>query len=299
MRIYVVYTGEFGERVIGNLVNDKSFCKVCGASCTDCRWNPNWSFADGIVGVSTLPDNLPIIVDDPETYMPKNPPKCDILLSIGIHPDLASMLPSLARQAEAKAAIAPIEDPKWISRGMQNELEKQFSEMGIESAFPKPFCSLEPKGTPVIDSFIKTLRIGRPRMHVILQGARIVSTEVLRSAPCGCTWYIAETIKNQSLIGLEERIALSHHSYPCTASMENDPVLREKILHKAGYMAREAVKQAIDEFVLEHPEIEQEIMNSLSASKREMPAVHPTTVESSRDQEIQEVFAENATENNP
>jgi hypothetical protein len=299
MRIYVVYTGEFGEKVIGNLVNDKSFCKVCGASCTDCRWKPNWSYADRIVGVSTLPDNLPIIVDDPETYMPKNPPKCDVLLSIGLHPDLASALPLLARQAEAKAVIAPIEEPKWISRGMQNELEKQFSEMAIESAFPKPFCALEPTGTPAIDSFIKELRIGRPLMRVTLQGARIASTEVLRSSPCGCTWYIAETIKNQSIIGLEERIALSHHSYPCTASMENDPVLREKILHKGGYMAREAVKQAIDEFVLAHPEIGQEILDALAPIRKDVPLVHPVISASSTEREVQEGFAENATENYP
>lgn len=102
MRIYFVYTGEFGERVIGNLVNDRSFCKVCGASCTKCRWKPNWSFADRVVGVSTVPDTLPVIVDDPETYMPKNPPKCNVLVSIGIHPDVASTLPLLAKQARQK-----------------------------------------------------------------------------------------------------------------------------------------------------------------------------------------------------
>jgi hypothetical protein len=297
MRIYVVYTGEFGERVIGNLVNDRSFCKVCAASCTDCRWNPNWSYADRIVGVSSLPDNLPVIIDDPETYMPKNPPKCDVLLSIGIHPDIASTLPLLANQTEAKAVIAPIEDPKWMSRGMQNELEKQLSEMGIESAFPKPFCALEPTGAPTIDAFVKELRIGRPLMRVALQGARITTAEVLRSSPCGCTWYIAETIKNHSLIGLEERIALSHHSYPCTASMENDPVLREKILHKGGYMAREAVKQAIDQFVLAHPEIEQEVLQAIMSARKEIPVEHQAFSASTNEREIQEVFSENATEN--
>ncbi|WXG43936.1 MAG: DUF166 family protein [Promethearchaeati archaeon SRVP18_Atabeyarchaeia-1] len=299
MRIYFVYTGEFGERVIGNLVNDRSFCKVCGASCTECRWKPNWSFADRVVGVSTVPDTLPVIVDDPETYMPKNPPKCDVLVSIGIHPDVASTLPLLAKQAEAKAVIAPVEDPKWMSRNMQTELEKGLAEMGIESAFPKPFCSLEPTGGPTIDSFIKELRIGRPLMHVTLQGARIADAEVLRSAPCGCTWYIAETIKNHSLIGLEERIALSHHSYPCTASMENDPVLKEKILHKAGYMAREAVKRAIDEFVLAHPEVEQEVMQAVALTGKETQVPREVTTASDAEREIREVFAENAAENNP
>jgi hypothetical protein len=299
MRIYLLYTGEFGERVIGNLVNDRSFCKVCAASCTDCRWKPNWSFADRIVGVSNMPDNLPVIVDDPETYMPKNPPRCDVIVSMGIHPDLASTLPLLAKQTGAKAVIAPIEDPKWMSRGVQSELEKQLTEIGIESAFPKPFCSLEPTSRPTIDSFIEELRIGRPQVRVILKGARIGDIEVLRSAPCGSTWYIAETIKNHPLIGLEERIALSHHSYPCTASMDYDPVLKEKILHKGGYMAREAVKRAIDEFVLAHPEIEQEIMQAVMSAKRETPTLHPSIATSTTEREVQEVFAENATENNP
>jgi hypothetical protein len=52
------------------------------------------------------------------------------------------------------------------------------------------------------------------------------------------------------------------------ASMENDPVLKEKILHKGGYMAREAVKKAIDEFAALHPEFESEIMQAVISTRK-------------------------------
>jgi hypothetical protein len=275
VRLYIIYNGEFGEKVIGNLINDKSFCKVCGASCTDCRWKPNWSYSNLIAGVTSPPENLPTIIDNPQDYLPNNPPKCDVILSIGIHIDLTSALPLLAQQTAAKAVIVPIEDPKWMSRGVQGQLEKELADLGVESAFPKPFCSLEEAGRPVIDSFISEFKIGRPVVRINLKGSRIVDVEIVRSAPCGSTWYISEQIKNAPLLGLEERIALAHHSYPCTASMENDPVLKEKILHKGGYMAREAVKRAIDEFAATHPEFESEIMQAVISTKKPAQILSP------------------------
>jgi len=275
VRIYIVYNGEFGERVIGDLINDRSFCKVCGASCTDCRWKTNWSYAKMIAGVNSPPENLPTITDNPQDYLPKNPPRCDVILSIGIHVDLASALPLLAQQTAAKAVIVPVEDPKWMSRGLQGQLDKELAEMGVESAFPKPFCSLEETARPMIDSFINEVKIGRPVMRINLKGSRIMDVEVLRSAPCGSTWYIAEQIKNAPILGLEERIALAHHSYPCTASMEYDPVLKEKILHKGGYMAREAVKKAIDEFIVLHPEFESEMMQTIISTKKPTQIISP------------------------
>ncbi|MDD3565233.1 MAG: DUF166 family protein, partial [Methanothrix sp.] len=40
-------------------------------------------------------------------------------------------------------------------------------------------------------------------------------------------------------------ISEAHHAYPCTASMEQDPEIKDTILHKAGYIIREAVEDAI------------------------------------------------------
>jgi hypothetical protein len=44
---------------------------------------------------------------------------------------------------------------------------------------------------------------------------------------------------------LEGTVAVAHHSFPCTASMDMDPEIGEPILHVAGYAIREAVKKAV------------------------------------------------------
>ncbi|HMB45758.1 MAG TPA: DUF166 family protein, partial [Candidatus Methanoperedens sp.] len=46
---------------------------------------------------------------------------------------------------------------------------------------------------------------------------------------------------------LDEVISNAHHAYPCTASMERDAETKDTILHKAGYIIREAVHGALNE----------------------------------------------------
>jgi hypothetical protein len=74
----------------------------------------------------------------------------------------------------------------------------------------------------------------------------IVAANVVRSAPCGSTWFVAKR-----LLGLEpdqsdirERISEAHHAYPCTGSMERDTELGDTILHKGGYIIRGAVEDS-------------------------------------------------------
>ena len=56
----------------------------------------------------------------------------------------------------------------------------------------------------------------------------------------------------RKLIGKEVRkeeirdiVAKAHHSYPCTATMAVDKEIGEPILHKAGYLIREAVESQL------------------------------------------------------
>jgi hypothetical protein len=44
---------------------------------------------------------------------------------------------------------------------------------------------------------------------------------------------------------IREAAAKAHHSYPCTATMSTDPEIGEPILHKAGYLIREAVESQL------------------------------------------------------
>lgn len=51
-----------------------------------------------------------------------------------------------------------------------------------------------------------------------------------------------EVVNKRELL---DRISESHHSYPCTASMEKDREIGDTILHRAGYIIRAAVEEGL------------------------------------------------------
>jgi hypothetical protein len=101
MKLYVLLSGGFGEKVIGNLVNLPRFCRVCGAACGTCRATRS-SFGDKIVGVYKIPCSLPDFLDNPEDYLPKDPPQTDVILPIGIHLDILSTVSELVEKTNAQ-----------------------------------------------------------------------------------------------------------------------------------------------------------------------------------------------------
>lgn len=229
------------------MVNLPDFCTACDLACANCRVKYS-CFAADVCGAYRVTNELPEVIDDPVPYLPKILPDVDVLLAIGLHPDLLAALPTLAKTAHARAAIVPIEDAKWCPPNLRNELQHAFDDLGIESAFPKPFCDLDATGPGLVESFIRRYQIGRPVIEVSLLGNRISEARVLRSAPCGSTWYVAQQIKwsdANDLASLEQVISKAHHGYPCTASMEMDPELKDTILHKSGYLIRETVEGAV------------------------------------------------------
>jgi len=247
LRLFVLYGHDFGEKVIGNMVNLPDFCKACDLACANCRVKYS-CFAPDVCGAFRVPEGLPEVIDDPQPYFPKVLPRVDFLLTIGLHPDLLAALPEVARLAGARAAIVPIEDPRWCPPSLRSELQGSLDNLGIECVFPKPFCDLEATGGGLVKAFVQRYKIGRPVIEVSLQRDLISETRVLRSAPCGSTWYVAQQIKWSAanrLENLEQVISNAHHGYPCTASMEIDPELKDTILHKSGYIIRDAVEQAL------------------------------------------------------
>ena len=82
---------------------------------------------------------------------------------------------------------------------MRARAQERCQELGLENAFPKPFCSLKTAADkPIISRFVTELKVGRPSLEI--STARrdkyevIDSTIVERSAPCGSTWYVAKKI---------------------------------------------------------------------------------------------------------
>jgi thymidylate synthase len=253
LKLIVFYNGEFGARVVGNLINYSGFCISCGEACTQCR-NVRPGYAEDIVALMEMPDpsSLGDFIEDVDPYLPKDIPQADIAIVMNVHPDiLFGLLPKL-KEAGVKGIIGCSEKPKELPLGQRKQLEELGANLGIETAFAKPFCAMRPDpAKPNIAAFLEKAGIGDPLIEVALQKSRegknhIVAANVVRSAPCGSTWFVAKR-----LLGLEpdqpdirERISEAHHAYPCTASMDRDTELGDTILHKGGYIIRDAVENA-------------------------------------------------------
>jgi hypothetical protein len=102
----------------------------------------------------------------------------------------------------------------------------------------------------MVDAFVERYRIGRPLLEIDLKGKLIANTHVLRSAPCGSTWFVAQQLKwmdVESHEAIRQAVSNAHHRYPCTASMEVDPELGDTILHESGKIIWRAVAMALDQ----------------------------------------------------
>jgi hypothetical protein len=253
LKLAVFYNGEFGKKVVGNLINYSGFCISCGEACNLCR-NVRPGYAANIVSLVEMPDpaTLGDFIDDVEPLLPEEIPAADIALVINVHPDiLFGLLPKL-KEAGVKGIVGGSESPRELPLGQRKQLEEKAADLGIEAAFAKPFCALRPDpAKPNISAFLKEAGIGEPVIDVTLQKSRegkehILAANVVRTAPCGSTWFVAKR-----LLGLEpdqpdirERISEAHHAYPCTGSMERDTELGDTVLHKGGYIIRDAVEDA-------------------------------------------------------
>ncbi len=247
MKLLILYGGNFGERVVRNLVNDSEFCKSCDPLCTHCKYG-KYSHAQDVVGAIKLPEpgTLPDFIDDPDSYLPKLP-SADVAIATEIHPDILLALPPRLNDARIRGLIVPIEQSKEVSPGLANQMREKCSALGIESAFPKPFCSLD-AGRGVIGRFVAEFGIGIPVIEIDVESGVISDVMVRQSAPCGSTWFVARKLIGACALSqqiIRDIVTEAHHSYPCTADMTVDRELGDTILHVAGYLIRGAVEDAL------------------------------------------------------
>lgn len=260
------------QKFIGNLINNEEFCKACetfeqNVKCDKCREYIK-NFASSIYYYEKVGENVPEFVEEPEDYLPKNLPPVDFLMVVGIHQDLLSGLPLYLKNKGVKAVVVPIENPKWVPAGLQVQVLEEFEKYGIQAAFPKPFCSLSKELNDYnkigfhltskhdfIDKFIDFFKIGEPIISFLLSkdGESIEDACIIQSAPCGSSYYVCQQLKSKYFkngrsgdLSLNERISKAHHAYPCNASMDQDSILKDSILHVGGYLIRNAIRRELN-----------------------------------------------------
>jgi len=254
MKVVVFYSGEFGINLIANLVNASGFCISCADACTLCK-SGKYNLAGDLVCVIEMPDpdSLDDFLDDVAPHIPPGIPQADIAIVVNVHPDIIFGLLPILKDKGYKGIIGGSERPKELPLGLRTQLADEAGKLGMEEAFAKPFCALRPNpATPAINAFMEKAHFGEPMLKIVTQKSRagketVLAANVIRSAPCGSTWYVAKRMTGieTDQPDLRERISEAHHAYPCTASMDQDPELKDTILHKAGYIIREAVEDSI------------------------------------------------------
>lgn len=227
----------YADRVIGNLSGNPEFCASCASDCIDCRKPYRLDFRRDIARIIAFPSVLPYILEQPRAFVPPDVPRHDAMLVIAIHDQiLLEMLKQCGRWG-TQCVIVPLEAPDWLTHSTRTQAIAICKAGGVEIAFPKPFCGFKPPEGTRLAAFRRHFRIGYPEVAITTANNKITGAEVVASAACGSTYYIARWLVGRDLDDdiATEVISKRLHSYPCTASMERDPELDDDTcLHIAG-----------------------------------------------------------------
>lgn len=239
MRILVMYQGHYGQRIADNIKRSAL---------------PDW-----IIEVHNLPRRLPLVIDEPEEFLPANLPQADLLLALTESQEAAQLIPGLAKRSGAKAVITPIDNSAWLPLGLRNQIQRELANIGVASIFPKTFCTLtekeagfgndiEPYNSECIARFARLF--GRPKLKIQVdwESGQIVKVEVQRSAPCGSTHLVAEKLTGVHIKEAVPQGGLHAHHYPCLASMSMEPT-GDTLMHISGYVVNEEVEREIKPYI--------------------------------------------------
>jgi hypothetical protein len=238
MRILGLYQGHYGKRIVEHI-------KKTGPQ--------HWT-----IDILNPPFSLPIVIDDPEEFLPSQVPQAELLLALSESPQTAQLVPAIAGLSGVKAVIMPVDNSSWLPIGLKNQIEREMINMGVSAVFPKTFCTLTEKtigfgsdvenyDSPYITSF--AIHFGEPKVKITTdeRDKKILKVEVERSAPCGSTFNVAEKLIGMTIEDAVPRAGLIAHHYPCLASMAMEAT-GETLMHISGYVVNNEVYRKLQQY---------------------------------------------------
>lgn len=183
LKVIIITDGSYGERTYETIKDDFSV-----------------DFIEIEPPVSTFMDEIEI----PEEVIGKIK-GADIFITYTLHPDLTLDLVEMVHNQVGWVIVAA-----WRGEGFKNQLES----LGNVTC-PENMCDLEENGNPVFDEFVA--KFGRPMVRINCQGDKIVDIKVLRSSPCGSTFFVAREMMGQDIENLPIKAGLRLQHYPCRA----------------------------------------------------------------------------------
>jgi hypothetical protein len=230
LKILAIVSGKYGDRHVANI-------RARGPS--------SWSLTTWVP-----PRILPMVIDEPEEFLPASLAAQDLVLAFQEDPRAAQLIADIAKLCGARAVIAPVDREEWMPRGLVQQVGGWLSKAGIAAVFPKPLCSLteealKDRPSPEIAEFARVF--GRPSFQITCDPATKMITEVkvVRDAVCGCARHAAEKLVGIPAGDAEQAAGLAHHHYPCMASMGVDGDFNDTLMHVSGNIMKEEVARAL------------------------------------------------------
>lgn len=213
--IGVITRGKYGGRLIETILSQTDF-KVVSAE---------------------LPANLPEFIEDPTLFLEKLNIDNDVfnantIITYSMHPDLTPEIAKLAGKGGVRALIVP----GGASRAPIAELDEISKQYGMYIEVDDICCTLKPN--PAAPEY--TSKFGSPVLDIKTRDGKIVDVNVIRGAPCGSTWKMAEKLIGMSVSDAPARAGLLIQQYPCRAVRGNTGGI-----HESAQIHKKAVERAL------------------------------------------------------
>jgi len=219
--IGVITRGKYGKRLIDTILH-KTDLRVISAE---------------------VPEYLPEFIDEPdefleELHLNEKVFNAEILITYSLHPDLTPAIARLAGRHGVRSLIVP----GGASKAPVQELEQIAQEYGMYIEVEDICCTLS--ADPAICEF--TEKLSRPLLEIIVREGKVDQVKVIRGAPCGSTWHMAEELKGTSIIDAPAKAGLLIQQYPCRAVRGN-----KGGIHESAQLHKDAVARAIEKADME------------------------------------------------
>jgi hypothetical protein len=222
MFIGVVTRGKYGRRLLATVAK----------------------YTDHIISSTSISQDIPDFIDDPVSYIDglgidESILSSDLIITFSLHPDITPEIILRAARSGSKAVIVP----GGASLAGDPDLLKQISETyDIMILIEDICCEIGDDINNTINEF--TSRMGRPKLKVQITDGKISDVTVIRGAPCGSTWWMAERLIGVLADEAPARAGLLIQQYPCRAVRGT-----RGGIHRSAQLHKEALVQAINSAV--------------------------------------------------
>lgn len=129
----------------------------------------------------------------------------DLIISYILHPDLVIELVEKLHNKVGWIIVGA-----WRGEGFKSQLE-QYENVNC----PENMCDLEENGDYIFDEFVS--KFGKPIVEIECEGNSVTVVRVLRSSPCGSTFFVADEMVGEDIKDLPIKAGLKLQHYPCRA----------------------------------------------------------------------------------